>query len=295
MKALVLGGGGARGALQVGALRALVEAELQPDLLVGTSIGALNATYLCLHGCSHAGLDSLEEAWQDAAEADLLPDNYLWLTLRALVRRRDPGVEERIRDFFVGHGLSPDLRFGQLPGPRLVLVAADLAAGRPVLYGNNPDGSVLQAVLASTAIPPWVQPQTVDGQLLIDGGLVSNLPIEPALAEGAKEIVALDLVDPRPPKLAEHGPGAFVFQMLNTMERRQIELECALAEARGVPLHDVKLRAGSPIAVWEFSRSPALVQPGYEIMQRYLEQHPELGHAQAGLPWWQRLLQRRDR
>ena len=58
--AFVLGGGGARGAMQVGALRALIEAGLKPDLLVGTSIGAVNATGLALWGVSLAGIEALE-------------------------------------------------------------------------------------------------------------------------------------------------------------------------------------------------------------------------------------------
>jgi len=69
-RAFVLGGG-AQGALQVGALRALLEAGLQPDLMVGTSVGAINATYLAVHGATLASLDGLIQAWHDAAAARL--------------------------------------------------------------------------------------------------------------------------------------------------------------------------------------------------------------------------------
>jgi NTE family protein len=79
-RAFVLGGGGARGTLQVGALRALLDAKIEPDLLVGTSVGAANATYLAVRGSSQDGLEGLDRSWGVAAEADLLPDNYLWLT-----------------------------------------------------------------------------------------------------------------------------------------------------------------------------------------------------------------------
>src|SRR3970282_1559461 len=87
--AFVLGGGGARGALQVGALRAVLEAGYQPDLLVGTSIGAVNASYLAINGFNQESLVGLARAWHDAAHADLLPANYLWLTVRSLFRRPD--------------------------------------------------------------------------------------------------------------------------------------------------------------------------------------------------------------
>ena len=64
--ALVLGGGGARGALQVGALRALLEAGRQPELLVGTSIGAVNAAFLAVRGLAPASLEALAGAWREA-------------------------------------------------------------------------------------------------------------------------------------------------------------------------------------------------------------------------------------
>jgi NTE family protein len=84
--AFVLGGGGARGALQVGALRALYEAGYRPDMMVGTSAGAVNATYLALRGFDERGLDQLEQAWLEAAWDDLLPPNYLQLALRYLLK-----------------------------------------------------------------------------------------------------------------------------------------------------------------------------------------------------------------
>jgi NTE family protein len=277
VRAFVLGGGGARGALQVGALRALVEADIQPELLVGTSVGGLNATQLALRGATHEALDALEEAWRDAAERDLLPSSYLWLTVRTLFNRAGSGVEHQIRDFLVDHGLNPELRFGDLKGPRLLLLAADLRAGSPVLYGNNPDESVLEAVLASSAIPPWVRPLRQDGGMLMDGGVISNLPIEPAMAHGATEIVAFDLTELRGVGPASRGMGAFVFQLIYTVERRQTYMETQLAAARGVPVHHVKLLPESPMAVWDFPLAPSLFEPGYELMWRYLADHPELG------------------
>jgi NTE family protein len=154
MRAFVLGGGGAKGALQAGALRALLEAGLQPDLLVGTSIGAANAAFLATHHFSYEAVTELEGVWRELATSDPLPDNYLWLTIRALFNRPGLDVQDRIRELFLKHGLSPDVRFGDLEGPRLILVAADLRAGGAALYGTDPNESVLNGVLASTAIPP---------------------------------------------------------------------------------------------------------------------------------------------
>lgn len=276
MRAFVLGGGGARGALQVGAVRALVEAGLQPALVAGTSIGAVNAAYLAVRGFTPEALDALEKAWRDAAVMDLLPDNYLWLTIRSLFNRPGLDIQRQIRAFFVEHGLEPDLRFGDLDGPRLILVSSDLWAGRAVLHGTDPDESVLDAVLASTAIPPWVRPLDEGERLLMDGGAVSNLPIEPALSQGATEIVALDLSDPRPigPDVAGFGP--FLFQLMYTVQHRQTDLEKEIAAARGVPVYHIPLQPAVPMAVWDMERSVPLIERGYELMQWYLGEHPEL-------------------
>ncbi|MGC8782201.1 MAG: patatin-like phospholipase family protein [Anaerolineae bacterium] len=262
--AFALGGGGARGALQVGALRALLEAGYQPDLLVGTSIGAVNATYLALHGPTLASLPGLIEAWHDAAAADLLPANYLWLTVRVLFNRVGWRSYHRMRDFFIAHGARPELRFADL-GTRLILVAADLNTGLPVLYGADPQQSVLEGLLASTALPPWVRPLEKDGQFLIDGGVVSTLPIEPALAQGAREIIALDLADPREVPVGEHGFGPFLAKLMNTIEQRQQEMELALAEARGVPVWRITLQGEQPVPIWDFSRTDELIARGYTI------------------------------
>jgi len=289
--AFALGGGGARGALQVGALRALLETGIEPDLLVGTSIGAVNATYLAVHGFTARGLDSLEGAWCEAATANLLPTNYLWLTIRTLLHRNETEIEDRIRDFCVNRGVESNLRFEQIEGLRLILVAADLRTGRAVLYGTEPSQSVLEGVLASTALPPWVGPLAQDSRLLVDGGAVSNVPIEPALSQGASEIVALDLTDPRPPGMATGSLGSFLAQLVNTVQQRQIYLETQLATAQGVPVYHVSLLPESPMAVWEFPHAEALFERGHERMRCYLAEHPELSLSavSAKKPWWQRL------
>jgi NTE family protein len=292
--AFALGGGGARGALQVGAIRALLEADFQPDLLVGTSVGAINATYLAVHGATLASLDGLIQDWHDAAAADLLPSNYLWLTVRVLFNRVGWRPHHRLRDFFVAHGLAPELRFGDIRGIRLILVAADLNTGRPILYGVNPRQSVLEGLLASTALPPWVHPLERDGQFLIDGGVVSTLPIEPALAQGACEIIALDLADPRQVPPAEaHGFGPFLGKLMHTIEQRQLEMEMALAAARGVPVWRIALQSEQPVAMWDFSHTPELIEQGYEIARREMA-HRSLRRQSKWRAWLARLAGRRE-
>jgi NTE family protein len=272
--AFVLGGGGARGALQVGALQALLEAGFRPDLLVGTSAGAVNAAFLALHGFTRNSLKQLVSAWRDASNADLLPANYLWLTARALLGRPLADPAQHMRDFFIAHGLAPGLCFADIQTTHLILVAADMNTGQPILYGQDHSDNLLEGVLASTALPPWMAPIRKDGRLLVDGGAVSNLPVEPALVAGATEIIALDLADPRDVPTGDHGFGPFLGKLIYTVEQRQQDLELALAAAQGVPVTLLHLQGSDPVALWDFQHADALIAQGYQVARQEVEKQP---------------------
>lgn len=273
--AFVLGGGGARGALQVGALRALLEADIHPDLLVGTSIGALNAAFLGLHGFSAEALDALTATWRAAATADLLPDNYVWLTIRALFDRGGGHMEDRILPFLAEHGLGPELRFRDFRGIPVRLVAADLNHSRTKVYGADPAGRVLEGVLASAALPPWIHPLAQRDHLLLDGGFISNVPIEAALTEAPSAIIALDISDPRSAiGLETSGFGAWSNKLANTILQRQLDLELALAAARQTPVRHLRLRFEHAVAIWDFRHTEELMAAGYALAKAEIADWP---------------------
>ena len=253
------------GALQAGALRALREAGYRPDLVVGTSIGAVNAAFLGMHGFNGEALDALEAAWHVAAEADLLPSNYLWLSLRALFGRSGGQMSERMLAFLRGQGVTPELCFSDLTGVPVRLVTTDINSGKVVLYGSDPEQSVLDGILASGAVPPWVHPLEREGRLLLDGGTLSNLPIEPALSQGAAEIIALDISDMRPLPEDASGVGPWVNKTLNTIAQRQLDLELELAAARRVPVRLLRLRFEHPVPIWDFKHTRELIATGYAL------------------------------
>ena len=269
--AFALGGGGARGALQAGALRALFDAGIQPDIIVGTSIGAVNAIFLAMHGFNLKSLDDLDISWFAAAKADLFPASTAWLTMRVFFNRFRAHPYQRLRDFYISQGVTPDLRFGDLPHFPVILVSADLNSRQPVYYGNDPQTSVLDGLLASSALPPWVHPIESEGRFLIDGGAVSNLPIEPAIAHGATEVIALGLSNPDEIDPNAHGFGPFWTKYLYAIEARQISLEMELAQAKGVPVSMVNLKTESPVPAWDFSRTQFLLDDGYRQMKQALE------------------------
>lgn len=269
----VLGGGGSRGALQVGALYALLEHGLQPALFVGTSIGAVNAVFLALNGFSKESLDKLCDVWHAAARMDLLPSNYVQRTLRAMLERSSVNPSQRIRDFFILNGLRPEMRFSDIRRPRLVIVSADLNSGKPVLHGDALDENVLDGLLMSTALPPWTMPVKKESRYLMDGGVLSNLPIEPALRMGAHQIVALDLLDARELFGAANRFGHFLDRLTFALQKRQVDLELELAKAQGVPVFYLELTGKDPLPLWDFQHTDELIARGYELTQQAISQN----------------------
>ena len=268
--AFVLGGGGARGAMQVGALRVLLEAGVQPDMLVGTSIGAVNAAMIAVYGFSTGGLERLERAWQDAKQAKLLSGDYLRLVVRTVANRMgSEKYRQQMRAFYIRNGLTPALRFSDFTHPAIYCVATDLNRYQPYIFGLHPHDRLLDGVMASSAIPPWIPPLRIGKEWLMDGGALSNLPVEPAISLGAAEIIALDLFEPRPPDLEARGFSPFLEKLLTSVEHRQIAMELALAEAKGVPVHHWRLRFREMIPVWDFSQTEALIQTGYDQGRAY--------------------------
>jgi NTE family protein len=269
--AFALSGGGSRGALQLGALYALHEYGLQPDLLIGVSIGAVNAAFVALNGFSRDSLDRLTAAWHSASASDLMPANYVWLTVRAMLNRSSRDPSQRVRDFFIHQGLTPDLGFTEIAHPGLVIVSADLNTGKPILHGTMPDDKILDAVLLSSALPPWFMPVRKQDHYLVDGAVVSNLPVEPAINLGATEIVALDLIDSRETLASGDGVRGFFSRLIYSVGKRQSDLELKLAEARGIPLLYLCLIGEMPVQIWDFAHTDDLITKGYDIARQVIE------------------------
>jgi NTE family protein len=269
--AFALSGGGSRGALQVGALYALLEQGLQPDLLIGASIGAANASFLALNGFSRDSLDRLAAIWREMVTSDLLPANYIWLTVRAMFGRSSSDPSRHLRDFIIANGITPELCFSDIKQPQLILVSSDLNTAKPVLHGVLPEDKVLDALLLSTALPPWFMPVSKQGRYLMDGAVVSHLPVEPAIKIGATEIVGLDLSASL--EILDPGDGVrgFFNRLIRSVERRQIDLELEVAEALGIPVLYIGLQLESSIQIWDFHHTDDLIARGYDITMRVIE------------------------
>ena len=181
--AFVFAGGGSLGAVQVGMLHALTELELRPDFVVGASAGAINAAYFAAHPTSD-GVAALDRLWCGLTRSQIMPMRLLDL-LRIATRRAhlvDPSALRRLLERHLPYRL---LEQAVLPTH---VVATDMVLGVERLLSAGP---VVDAVMASTAIPGVFPPVRIDERELIDGGVANNTPISSALALGATRIIVL--------------------------------------------------------------------------------------------------------
>jgi NTE family protein len=191
--AFVLSGGASLGALQVGMLRALYEREIVPDLLLGSSVGALNAAFVASRPQEVATADELARVWQGMQRQDVFPIDLRMLA-GGLWGRRDHVIGARGLERIVRRHLElEDLAESPIP---LHVVAFDLSSGREVRLSSGP---AVEAVLGAAAIPGILPPVRIGEQRLVDGAVLNNTPISHAVALGAQRIYVLPTQDPSRP------------------------------------------------------------------------------------------------
>ena len=251
---LVLGGGAVRGAAHVGALRALEDNGFVPDLVCGTSIGALvGAAYAA--GVPMADVSEVfsDLRWKDVTRFSLRRGLAVFDTtpLRKLVER-----------------VIGDITFQDL-GVDFAAVACDVVTGRRVVLTG---GSVVDAVMASSALPGLFMPYESGDALLVDGGVVDNLPVDVARSLGADYVVAIDVmppghVDRRPEDLRDMLLTSFEIAQ-QTMKREGSQANCYIAP----PI--------SGFSMADFSVVQELERRGYDAV---MEAVPQL-RQDLGLP-----------
>lgn len=289
MKAFVLSGGGNYGAIQAGALEALLAHGHKPDMLVGVSAGALNAAWLAGHP-GQKGTEQLVRMWRDIAPRTFVPLTQLPTLLR-LVRGQSSLLanDELLR--FITRFIPPETKFAEFSNPHLFMTAARLSDGALKVFGDNPKDNLLDGLMSSTALPPIFPPWQVNGEAYVDGGLISNLPVQIALERGAKEIIALQTCHPLLKKHREPGNGivAYIAHTMALMIKNQAEREFEAARwTRGANLHLIQLWPDQDPGFWDFQHAADLISTGRRITEAYL-QEAEFKRPNQFQTWLQKL------
>jgi NTE family protein len=194
--AFVFAGGGSFGAIQVGMMHSLAAHGISADMVVGSSVGALNGAYYAGDPTLN-GVRQLESIWRGLHRHDVFP--VTWRTLLGFVWRRDFLIpHDGIRKLIDDNIPYRNLQDASLP---VHIVATDIISGNSVVLS---EGSTAEAIVASTAIPGAFAPVRYRDFYLADGAISSNTPIRVAVAKGAKRLIIL----PTGYACAMHAPPA---------------------------------------------------------------------------------------
>ena len=256
--ALVLSGGGAKGAWEAGAAAALIERGVPVSLVAGSSAGALNAAML-----ADGRLDRLRDLWRSLSReqvyswrngvifAGLLPG---WLTLLTLDRAGSLFDPTPLRELIAG---ALDLDRIRASPRRLLVVTTDLARRATRVFDNATIS--VDALMAAAAVPGAFPPVNVDGTLLVDGGLTGRAPVLEALGTGVPLGRALVLLS-----YAADEPGQAPTRLRRTLEEafetamvHQIQRDAELARFRHPAVDGQLLTPGAPLQLRPLEFDPA--------------------------------------
>jgi NTE family protein len=293
---LALGGGGARGLAHIGILKVLEGAGIRPDVVVGTSMGAImGALYVHLRDANkmeelvlkqlqhpkmrRLGMDQfsgsrgrhfLERNLKQALE------NLAKIYMVTSVLTRDHIITaEQVKELL--SLLLPPIQISELPLP-FATVATDLLTGKPFVFREGP---VITAVQASAAIPGVFEPVRHEGRQLVDGAVVALVPVLETFALGADFVLAVD-VSPLSLALKPFKTGIEIFiraDLIGNATLRDYQLQKADAV---IAVRDLN-------AEWhEFGKVRSIIDAGQAGAERSLPQ--VLAAIRAHLPWWRRWL-----
>jgi NTE family protein len=270
--ALVLAGGGSFGAIQVGMMHSLAARGIIADMVVGSSVGAMNGAYYA-GDPTLRGVLQLEAIWRSLRRHDVFP--ITWRTLFALLWRRDfliphDGLQKLVDD----HLPYRDLEDAQLP---VHIVATDLVTGDSVVLS---EGSAAQAIIASTAIPGAFAPVRYKDYYLVDGAIASNTPVRVAIEKGARRLIILPTGYACSTQAPPTGAVANALHALTLLIARQLvsELEDIGPGIEYFVVPPLCPLVGSP---YDFSRTSDHIERAVASTDAWLEQG---GLTRGGIP-----------
>jgi NTE family protein len=265
--AYVLGGGGVLGAAEVGMLRALFEIGAVPDLVLGTSVGALNGAMVA-RDPTPAVIDRLTELWQDASTARAISDRPLRTVRRAVSTGTHlysaDFMQQRLREEF------GETTFEDLAVP-LQVCAASIERAAEHWFST---GLLVDAIMASAAVPGLLPPAEVAGEHYLDGGIVNSIPLGRAITLGADRVFVLQVgrIDRplRPPQRPwEVARVSFEIARRHRFARELAEVPDGV-EVHVLPARGTSSRDDSLLAHRDFSRVATRIEASYQASREYL-------------------------
>jgi NTE family protein len=249
--AFVLGGGGLLGASEVGQLVALQEAGIHPELVVGTSVGAVNGAVLAADP-GPASVERLRDLWTSLSGSAVFGGSAVQQLRMAARTRTALHSVDPLRGLLTGH--LDDARIEDLPVP-FQCVAASIERAEEHWFDSGP---VVDAVLASCAVPGLFPPAVVEGEHYLDGGIVDSVPLGRAVALGARTVYVLHVGRLERPLSAPTRPWEVAMVALEVARRHRYQREVADLPP-GVRVHLLPTgEEAAPLAVLRYRRTSAV-------------------------------------
>jgi len=259
--AFVLSGGGNQGVAQVGMLRALIERDIIPDVVIGCSAGALNGAAIC-YAPNLTGVAQLESVWLALTAADIFPGGRL---------SRAWNVVRRGTHLFGREGLdsliersSAARSFADLSIP-LRVVACDLDTGEEVVLAPGP---LKPALLASAALPGVFPIVLHDGRRMVDGGVVNAVPLWHALSGPVDRVYVMNVSGAANDRV-ERSPLDVVMTSFTHARSQRFELELRHAPANVDII--VLPRPRDPRDLFDFSGGKELIDEAHRLVAEVLD------------------------
>ena len=260
--AFVVAGGGSFGAVHAGMLRALVAHGVKPDMIIGSSVGAMNGAHFAFQPNAD-GVSRLEAIWRGLSRRDIFPVGVS--TLTNLAFKGEFGIETSgLRRLIDTHLPGRALEQALLP---IHVVATDFLSGEAVVLS---DGSAADAIIASCAIPGAFAPVSHRNRFLTDGAVASNTPIKIAAELGATRAIVLPTGFACALKAPPRGAIAHALHAVTLLIARQLISDMQLIGPR------LEIAIVPPLcplngAAHDFSHSAELIERAAESTTTWLE------------------------
>lgn len=275
--AFVLSGGASLGAVHAGMLLGLAEEGITPDLIVGTSVGAVNGAWIASRS-DESGIRGLADLWRSLSRGDVFPTHPI-TGIQGLLGRRphlvpNTGLRRIIAD---------NLQFSRLedaPTPFHV-VATDVISGMDVLLST---GDAADAITASAAIPGVFPPVKIDGRFLMDGGVVNNTPLSHAVALGADRVWVLPTGYSCALPTAPQSALTMALHAVSLAVNHRLAVDIERFEPT-IDLHVVRPLCPVAISGTDFSHAALLIERSHAATREWLAAcPPTTGQAQLLAP-----------
>jgi NTE family protein len=261
--AAVLSGGGNHGAVQVGMLRALVDHDIHPEIVLGSSIGALNGAAYA-QDPTPSGVARLEEVWRGLDGAGILSAGFLPHALALFRRGESVQTNDRLRGLL--EGLLRVDTFEELAVP-FQCVATDILGVREVWFTSGP---LVDPILASSALPGVLPSVEIDGVKYLDGAIVNDVPISRAVALGATTIYVLHCGTIDRPRPEPKRPVDVVIQAYWVARHHRYKRDLETLPP-GVEAIVLPIGAIPTLRYNDFTHSAELIRSAYDASRAFLE------------------------